>query len=217
MDRSVWRFSFKLEAKGSSSSSLTVQNKSLRLPRDLDYLVELQYVALLDVVEVLDTDAALEALAHRADIVLEALERADRAVVHDRTIAHNAHTVVARDLAPGDVAARDRADPRYPEGLAHLGRRRLVLGSLGGEHAAHGGFDLLEGLVDNVVGPDLGALPLGDLFGRVSRSDVEAEQDPIARRGEHYVRVGEGTDAAAHYVDPHLVGGEPGERLLERL
>src|SRR5215212_7036616 len=135
MDRSVWRFSFKLEAKGSSSSSLTVQNKSLRLPRDLDYLVELQYVALLDVVEVLDADAALEALAHRADVVLEALERGHVPLVDNGPVTHNAHAVVAGDLPAGDVAARDRTCARHPEVLADLGGRSIILGGLGGEHA----------------------------------------------------------------------------------
>src|SRR3990170_4273632 len=85
-ERSVWRLSLRLELKGSSSSSLTAQNKqaTLRLPRDLYDLEELQNIALFDVVEVLDADAALEALAHRADVVLEASQGSDVALVdHD--------------------------------------------------------------------------------------------------------------------------------------
>src|SRR5215203_3878352 len=180
-DRRVWRFSFKLEAKGNSSSSLTVQNKALGLPRDLDDLEELEDVALLDIVEVLDADPALEALADRADVVLEAPERGDVPLVDHGPVAHHAHAVVAEDLTSGHVAASDRAGVRDPEDRAHLGGPRLVLGGLGGQHAAHGGLDLLEGLVDHVVGPDLHALPLGYLLGGVRRPDVETEQDAVTR------------------------------------
>src|ERR671913_1648388 len=78
-DRSIWRLSLRLELKGSSSSNLTVQNKQaiLQLSRDLYDLEELQNVSLLDVVEVFDADAALKALAYRADVVLKAPQGGD--------------------------------------------------------------------------------------------------------------------------------------------
>src|SRR5215211_9163326 len=100
------------------------------LPRDLDDLEGLQDVALLDVVEVLDADAALEALADRTYVVPEALQGGDVAIVDDGPIAHHANAVVARDLAPGHIAARDAARARDPEDSAHFGGPRLVLGRL---------------------------------------------------------------------------------------
>src|SRR5215212_859571 len=187
------------------------------LPRDLDDLEGLQDVALFDVVEVLDADAALEALADRAYVVAETLQGGDVALVDHGSVAHHANAIVARDLTPGHVAARDGTHARNPEESAHLGSARLVLCGLGSEHAAHGGFYLLERLVDHVVGTDLHTFALGYLLRRVRRPDVEAEQDPVARRGEHDVRVGKRPDTAADYVDADLVAREPGQSLLERL
>ena len=59
--------------------------------RSGDFLgaVALDDVADLDVVEVLDGDTALVALLHFADVVLEAAERADGAVVHLDAVAND--------------------------------------------------------------------------------------------------------------------------------
>ena len=55
----------------------------LELALDLAGLVDLEHVALADVLEVLEHDAALEALLDLAHVVLEAPQRADPAVVDD--------------------------------------------------------------------------------------------------------------------------------------
>ena len=62
--------------------------------------------------------------------------------------------------SPGDdalshVAAGDRADPWDPEDLADLGLAGDDLFELGREQPEHGGLDLLDQLVDDLVGPDL--------------------------------------------------------------
>ena len=58
---------------------------------------------------------------HLAHVVLEALERADAPLVDLDAVAQQAHERAAAHLALGDVAARDRADARNAERLAHLG------------------------------------------------------------------------------------------------
>src|SRR5215213_862161 len=184
------------------------------LPRDLNGLEELEHVALFDVVKVLDADAALETLAYRAHVVPEALEGGYVALVDHGTVAHEADAVVAEDLTARHHTARNDADVRNAEGLAHFGGARLALLNVGGEHASHGCFDLLERLVDHVVGPDLDAFALGDLLGRVGRPDVEPEQDAVGRAREHDIGVGERPDAAANDVHPNLIGSQLGERLL---
>src|ERR671920_858422 len=107
------------------------------------------------------------------------------ALVDHGTVTHHPHAVVAEDLPARDVAARDHTDVRNPEGLAYLGGASLPLLYLRGQHTAHGGLDLLEGLVDHVVGPNLHALALGDLLGGVRGPDVESQQDAVAGRAEH--------------------------------
>src|SRR6266571_5036623 len=117
--------------------------RHLRLLRelalDLPRLVCLDHVAFLDVLEVLDRDAAFEALLDLARIVLEALERSDLAVVDDRSLANEANVGGADDLALSDVAARDRADPGGPEDLADLGHAQGLLDLFGRQHALHRG------------------------------------------------------------------------------
>src|SRR5688572_22056115 len=62
----------------------------------------------LQVVEVLDADTALEAFAHFADVVLEALQRGDRAVVDLDAIADETHAALPVDHAAAYHAASDR-------------------------------------------------------------------------------------------------------------
>src|SRR6266511_6096235 len=84
-------------------------------PLDLPRLVDLEHVALLDVLVVGQDDAALVARGDLAHVVVEALERRDRGVVDDGAVAHDADLGAARDVAVGDVAARDGAHPRGAE------------------------------------------------------------------------------------------------------
>src|SRR5918995_3334619 len=72
---------------------------------DLLRLEDLEHVAFLHVVEALEEDAALEALLHFTDVVLEALELRDRRLVDDGAVADDAHLTAAADGAAGDHAA----------------------------------------------------------------------------------------------------------------
>src|SRR5262245_20401951 len=78
-------------------------------------------VADLDVVVLLEADAALEPGLDLADVVLEATQRADLAFVDDDVVAQEASLRVARPrhAALGDHTARNRPVLRYLEDLAH--------------------------------------------------------------------------------------------------
>ena len=76
--------------------------------RDLLHLVGLDHVADLEVLEVVEADAALVARLHLARVVLEAAQAGDLARVDDDVVAHQAGRRVAGDLAVGDEAAGDR-------------------------------------------------------------------------------------------------------------
>src|SRR5512143_2665693 len=67
--------------------------------RHLLHLVGLDDVADLDVGEIVETDAALVAGLHLAGIVLEALQAAHLAVVHDDAVADEPRLGIAGDLA----------------------------------------------------------------------------------------------------------------------
>ena len=134
-----------------------------RGPLDLARLVDLEDVALAEVVEALEQDAALEALGHLAGVVLEALELRDRRLVDPGAVAEDAHARAAPDDAARDHAAGDRADARGAEERAHLDLADHGLGLDRREHADERLLDLLGELVDDAVLADLDPLPLGEL------------------------------------------------------
>src|SRR5216684_7922617 len=72
-------------------------------------------VAVLDVLELLDADAALEALPNLGDIVLEVAQRADLSLQDDAVVAQQPDAGRARNDALGDHAPRDQARLRHLE------------------------------------------------------------------------------------------------------
>ena len=103
-----------------------MRNGRSTLAGDLLHDVALEDVALFDVVELVDGHAALVVLRDLLDGVLEALQRADLALVDDDVVAQHAHLAVARDLAVLDIAARDGADGGDLVGLTDLDRKSVV-------------------------------------------------------------------------------------------
>src|SRR6186997_234288 len=79
---------------------------------DLAHLVGLEDVAFLHVVEAVEQDAALEPLLDLADVVLEALELRDRAVLDDRAVPNDPNLGATADDAARDLAAGDRPETR---------------------------------------------------------------------------------------------------------
>src|SRR5438445_4469617 len=183
---------------------------------DLLDAIRFDQVADLDVVEVLDADAALEALPHLAHVVLEALEGRDGALVHLHAVPDHAHQCGAADDAGADEAPGDRAYFRDLERLPHFRLAHHDFLLLGSEQALHGGLHLFHRLVDDAVGADLHALALrGGPRIRVG-AHVEADDDGPRGLGEEHVRVGDGADAAVHDLHLHLRRGKLRQRVGER-
>src|SRR5690606_12199471 len=116
-------------------------------PLDLALLVGLDDVAFLEVLEVRQTDTALEPGADLGGVVLEPPQRLDRALPDDGALTQEADLGVARDDAALDHATGDLADAGHGEDLADLGLAGDDLFVLGGEHAEHGRLHVLEHLV----------------------------------------------------------------------
>src|SRR5688500_17424145 len=95
----------------------------------------LDHVAGRDPAHAVDADAALQALQHLAGVVLEALERAHRALAEDRLAALDPHPGAAGHLALGDHGARDQPQLGDREELPHLGAPDDRLADLRREHA----------------------------------------------------------------------------------
>src|SRR3954468_21851886 len=78
-------------------------------------------VADLDILVILERHTAFVAVAHLADLVLEALQRLQRAFVDHDVVAQQADLGAAPHDALGHHAAGDLADPRDVEDLADRG------------------------------------------------------------------------------------------------
>src|SRR4051794_32393387 len=94
---------------------------------DLTSLKHFEHVAVLDVPVAVEHDAALVALGHLANVVLEAAQRPDPASPHHRAVPDEANVAAAADGAARDVRAGDSADAGGLEGLAHLGHADCLL------------------------------------------------------------------------------------------
>src|SRR5262249_10180546 len=88
-----------------------------QLAFDLPGGVRLDHVAVLDVGEVPEHDAAVIPRGDLADVLVEPPQALDLSVVDDRTVADQTDLRAAGDRAVRDVAAGDRADARGAEDL----------------------------------------------------------------------------------------------------
>ena len=111
------------------------------------------------------------------------------------------------------VAAGDGADPGDPEDLADLGVAGDDLFELGGEHADHGLLDVLEQLVDDLVGADLDVLGVGQLAGLAVGADVEADDRGVGGGGQLDVVLGDAADGPVDEGQLHLVALELAQAL----
>src|SRR5829696_2154909 len=218
--RTTDRFSFSewTSPRRRSATSDPVNNRVLP-PRLLAQLERLDHVTDLDVVERAQPDTALVALADLGRVLLEPLEGLHGEVVRDHgPVPDEPGLGVAPDLPGPHQAARHVADPRHPEDLADLRRAELRLLVLGLEHALERGLDLLDGLVDHGVIPDLHALAVGRLTGPPDRADVEADDDRVGGGGQVDVVLGDATDAAVDHPQRHVLADlDLHQRVLERL
>jgi uncharacterized membrane protein YwzB len=109
-------------------------------PLDLFALEDLDDVALADVVVVLEGHAAFLAGLDLGHLVLEALERLQRAFVDHHVVAQQAHPGGAAGDAFGHEAAGDLADAGDAEDLLDLGIADEVLANLGTQQARCAAF-----------------------------------------------------------------------------
>src|SRR4051812_7023445 len=186
---------------------------------DLHHLEGLDDVALLDVLEVAQHQTTLEALADLGGVVLLTLERREVEVVgHDGAVADHPDLGVAADQAAGDHTTGDVADPGAAEDRTDLRLAQGPLLVLRLEHALERCLDLLDGLVDDGVVPDLHALLLGHLGRLALRADVEADDDRVGGGGQVDVGLGDRTDTAVDDAQRHLVADvDLGQGVLEGL
>jgi len=118
------RFSFKEVIPGNSSRILAtnvIKIPTLKRSSRLHEFVRLDYIANLQVIVVLDPDAALEGLLDLPCVLLEPLQRTQRALVDRFAVAHDANLILAVYPPFSHITTGDSADLRNLEDLSNFG------------------------------------------------------------------------------------------------
>src|SRR5438094_4284441 len=184
--------------------------------RHLLRTVALDHVADLDVIEVLDADSALEALAYFAHVFLESPKRRYRAVIDLDSIADHANAPLTVDDATAYGAPSDGADARDLEHLAYLGFAENDLTLLGPQESLERRPHVVHRLVNDAIEANVDTLALGSRSRVVVRSNVEAENDRTRSLREQNIAFGDRANATMDDIDVDLAGRELHERVGER-
>ncbi len=121
---------------------------------DLDDLEGLDYVALLDVVVVLDTDTALHSGDDFLGVLLASLEGSQVSGVDNDAVTDKTNLGALGELSFLDEGTGDRADLRYLERLLDDSSRGNFLFLLRLEHTFDTVLDLVDRVVDDGVETD---------------------------------------------------------------
>ena len=177
-------------------TSAVIDSDASQRAADFLDVVALDDVADAHVLVVLEGHAAFLAGLHLRDLVLEALERRELALVHDDIVADEPHMRAALHDAVGDPAARDVADLGDVEDLEDLrvAEHRLAQGRR--QHAGQRRLHVIHQIVDDVVVADLDAGLLGEIARLLVGAHVEAEDDRLRGLRQRHVRFGDAADAA---------------------
>mgnify|MGYP002508616509 CR=1 FL=1 len=110
----------------------------------------------------------------------------------------------------------------YEGSLASLKRfkddvKEVKAGFECGQHTFHGRLNILDGLVDNLVQPDIHSLPLGRGLGGCVRTHVKADDNGVGGAGKGHIRFVDGAHAAMDTLHHDLFVGQFHQRLLYSL
>src|SRR5208282_4973684 len=146
-----------------------------------------QNVADLYVVEIGDSQAALETSAHFAGVVLKSLQRIQSRGVNQRAVAHHADLRVALHDAVQDVTACNGSGALDAEGVAHFGAAQIGFLDHRLEQPFHRLLNFVGNFVNDVVGADVHLFLLRKVRRFAIRAHAEGDDDRSGRAGEEHV------------------------------
>src|SRR5699024_4756488 len=166
------------------------------------------YIAYLNIIVVDDADTTLIAGLYLFNIIFKPFEGINLAIIDDHTIADYAHRIIAIDLAVGYITAGNGSYAGNFEYFAHFGITIQLLAYLRREHAFHGIFHFINGVIDDAEEPDI------DLFILSHRSCIdgwpylEANNDGIRGRSQQHIRFGDSSRAGMNDIHRHFFVAE---------
>src|SRR5690606_21302806 len=151
----------------------------LQRPCDLHPLEHFDAVTDTHVVVVLHADAALHAVTHFADVILEATQGFQLTLVDDHVFTQHANRPVAVHGTLDDHTTGHRAELRRTEYIAHFGNAQDLLADIAAQHTRQGFLDVFDDLVDHAVVAQIQAFAFDHLARRGVGTDVEAEDHRV--------------------------------------
>ena len=141
-------------------------------------------IALLNIVEVDETDTALEAGSHLFDIVFITFQGVEIACMDHNSVANEPRFVASVHLAFGYKGTGNSSDLRYFEYFAHLNFTCYHFFFHFIEHSDHCRFHVVDGVVDHGIGIDLYTFLLSQLACSSRRAHLEAHYDGVRSIGQ---------------------------------
>src|SRR5687768_13570843 len=135
--------------------------EALRLPtsqfcRNLIDSVGLDDVTAFDVAEILNSDTAFVALLHFANIVFETTERSQPSLIHHHIVTNHPNARACPSNRSIDhVGSGNRAGLGHGEHLPDFRPAEHALFERGFQQPFHRRFDIVQGIVNNRVEPDV--------------------------------------------------------------
>src|ERR1051326_7455913 len=169
-----------------------------------DDLVGFDDVADLDVVEVLQADSALESRLDFPDVVLETSQGGDGPVVNHDPVPDQVYFVSPGDLPLLNVGSADRTQLRDLEDLANFDRGGDFFVLARGKEAFKRLLDVFDGVVNNIIEPDIDVFLLRQPAGVHIGPDVESDDDGARCSRQKHVGFGNRADRVMDHVDTHL-------------
>ena len=113
---------------------------------------------------------------------------------------------IAFDHAVGNHTAADVADFRYADDLADFHRTGNLLFFFRRQHAAHGRFHIVDGIIDDVVVADFHVFIFGQFASGCIRAHVEADDERARSNRQIDVAFGNAAHAAVQDLHAYFVG-----------
>src|SRR5215467_550920 len=170
--------------------------------------VTFDHVAGPHILIILKRHTAFLAGDHFPDIVLEALELRQLALVNHHIVADETHVGAALDRSLGDPAARYLAHFRDIEDLQDKGSAEHRFAQYRRQQARHCFFHVIDEIVDDVVVTDFHAIALGHFASFLVGAYVEADDRGARGLRERDVGFADTSGARQDYAGSHLRGPE---------
>src|SRR6056297_818811 len=184
---------------------------------DLFAFEDLDHVLRANVVVDFEGHAAFLTGLDLFDLVLETLERLQRAFVDHDVVAQQAYTGGPAGYAFGHQTPSHVSDARHLEHFLDLGIADEVFADLGPQKARCSGFHIVNQVVDDRVIADLDTfLVRGLASGRIG-AHVEADDRGARRFGKADIGFGDRADAVMQHANADLVVADLFQRLDDGL